>query len=79
MCPKIIKRDSMLIAGVSGDGNKTGEVWESFMILSNEKPLTNKLSDNGYESENNAMNEWLANSLSRFRSKIKPNGGVKDG
>ena len=47
--PQIIKRDSLLIAGVSGDGNKTGEVWESFMKLSNEKPLTKKLSDNGYE------------------------------
>jgi len=47
--PKIIKRDSLTIAGVSGDGNKTGEVWESFMQLSKEKPIGNKLSDNGYE------------------------------
>lgn len=47
--PKIIKRDSLTIAGVSGDGNKTGEVWETFMKLSNEKPIADKLSDNGYE------------------------------
>ena len=47
--PQIIKRDSLTIAGVSGDGDKTGEVWESFMKLSKEKPIGNKLSDNGYE------------------------------
>ena len=32
--PKIIKRDSLTIAGVFGDGEKTGEVWEAFMKLS---------------------------------------------
>ena len=47
--PKIIKRDAMIIAGVSGDGNETGAVWESFMRIGAEKPLVNKLSDNGYE------------------------------
>ena len=47
--PKIIKRNSLLIAGVSGDGDKTGAVWEAFMKLSEEKPLMNKLSENGYE------------------------------
>ena len=47
--PKIIKRDRLIIAGVSGDGDKTGAVWEAFERLSNEKPLANKLSDNGYE------------------------------
>ena len=47
--PKIIKRDSFVIAGVSGDGDKTGAVWETFEKLSKEKPITNKLSDNGYE------------------------------
>lgn len=47
--PKIIKHDSLIIAGVSGDGNKTGEVWEQFMKLAEEKPLLNKISDNGYE------------------------------
>jgi len=47
--PKIIKREALLIAGVRGDGAKTGEVWQSFMALSEEKPLANKRSDNGYE------------------------------
>jgi len=47
--PKIIKRNALTIAGVSGDGYKTGEVWEEFIQLSGKKPLLNKLSDNGYE------------------------------
>ena len=47
--PKIIKRDRLIIAGVSGDGDKTGAVWEAFERLINDKPLANKLSDNGYE------------------------------
>ena len=47
--PQIIKRDAFTIAGVSGDGDKTGEVWGAFEKLHNEKPLANKLSDNGYE------------------------------
>ena len=47
--PKIIKQDTLIIAGVSGDGNKTGEVWDLFQQLNNEKPLTNKISNNGYE------------------------------
>jgi AraC-like DNA-binding protein/predicted transcriptional regulator YdeE len=47
--PKIIKQNALIIAGVSGDGNKTAEVWDNFMKLSKEKPLENKLSDNGYE------------------------------
>lgn len=47
--PKIVKHGALNIAGVSGDGNKTGEMWDVFEKLSNEKPLGNKLSDNGYE------------------------------
>lgn len=47
--PNIIKRDTLLIAGVSGDGNKTGDVWSAFIKLGGEKPLTNRLSNNGYE------------------------------
>ena len=49
MNPKIIKRDALIIACVFGDGNETGAVWENFMKLEKEKPLKNKLSDNGYE------------------------------
>lgn len=47
--PNIIKRDSLLIAGVTGDGRKTGELWQHFMELDKEIGLNNKLSDNGYE------------------------------
>jgi AraC-like DNA-binding protein/predicted transcriptional regulator YdeE len=47
--PKIIRRDEIMIACTSGDGNKTLEVWQSFEKLSNDKPLINKVSDNGYE------------------------------
>ncbi|MDF2540760.1 MAG: helix-turn-helix domain protein [Herbinix sp.] len=47
--PKIIKRDTLRIAGVSGDGNKTWEVWNTFEQLNKETPLKNKLSDHGYE------------------------------
>jgi len=47
--PRIIKREALTIAGVSGEGHKTGEVWEAFMKLNSEHPLDNKLSDNGYE------------------------------
>ena len=49
MNPKIIKRDTLFIAGVSGDGNKTGEVWNAFEKLNNDQPLASKLADNGYE------------------------------
>ena len=47
--PNIIKQEELIIAGVSGDGNQTGAVWSTFQKLSHEKPLKNKLSDNGYE------------------------------
>ena len=47
--PRIVKRDALCIAGVSGDGYKTGEIWETFEKLIEEKPLVNKRSDNGYE------------------------------
>ncbi len=47
--PKIIRRNGLVIAGVSGPGNKTGETWQELMKLNEEKPLPNKLSENGYE------------------------------
>lgn len=49
LSPNIIKRDTLIIAGISGDGNKTGDVWGAFEQLSKEKPLENKISENGYE------------------------------
>ena len=47
--PKIIRRDALAIAGVSGDGNRTGEAWQALMRLNGEKPPAGKLSENGYE------------------------------
>lgn len=49
LCPTIIKKGKILIAGTCGDGNKTGAVWEEFLKLSEEKPLDNLLSEDGYE------------------------------
>jgi AraC-like DNA-binding protein/predicted transcriptional regulator YdeE len=47
--PKMIKKEALTITGVSGDGNKTAEVWETFIKLNAEKPVKGKLSDNSYE------------------------------
>lgn len=47
--PKIIKREELLIAGVTGDGSKTHEIWQKFMELYDKVEIKNKLSDNGYE------------------------------
>lgn len=47
--PKIIKRGALTIAGAHGDGSRTGEVWQAFGKLCDEKPLANALSGSGYE------------------------------
>jgi len=47
MEPKIIKKDEIIIAGVSGDGYKTAELWEEFDRK--DIGVKNKLSDDGYE------------------------------
>ena len=47
--PKIIKRDEIIIACTFGDGNQTYEVWQAFEKLGKDRPLKNKISDNGYE------------------------------
>lgn len=47
--PNIIKKQSLLIAGITGDGSKTGELWQCFMEANKKIGLNNKLSDNGYE------------------------------
>jgi len=57
--PNLFKRETMLIAGVEGDGSKTAQVWKYFMELSEKKPLKNLASDDGYDSENQAMSDWL--------------------
>ncbi len=119
--PKIIKHEALIIAGVSGDGNKTWDIWNAFEKLNNEKPLKNAVSKNGYEirfydgeksivhvgycvssedvdpeytifelpvskyasfevyvangyeSENNAMNEWLQTNNEGYSEKLLNN------
>lgn len=47
--PTLMKKGPLRIAGVSGDGSRTGEIWQRFARLSDEMPLTNALSGSGYE------------------------------
>ena len=47
--PNIIKKETLLIAGVTGEGNKTAELWQEFLQLNNTAPLNNKMSESGYE------------------------------
>ncbi len=49
MEPRIIQRPKMYIAGVSGDGSKTGDIWAAFMALQEKKKLQTALSQDGYE------------------------------
>ena len=46
--PNIIQHGKLIIAGTYGDGNNTGEVWQNFMQMIDEKPL-NSLSGDSYE------------------------------
>ena len=49
MNPNIINRKELLVAGVSGDGFQTQEVWERFEKLHAEKPLEGRISESGHE------------------------------
>ncbi|MBO5073552.1 MAG: AraC family transcriptional regulator [Eubacterium sp.] len=49
MNPNMIKKEKMVLAGVSGPGNETAEIWKHFMKLCKEVPLTDKISDDSYE------------------------------
>lgn len=49
MHPKMMKKGELLIAGITGDGSKTYELWERFCKLYEEIGINNKLSDNSYE------------------------------
>ena len=48
MQPQIIKRGKLSVAGRTGDGSKTHEVWSGFDNQYNQKPFQ-KFSNNGYE------------------------------
>lgn len=47
--PNIINQEELIIAGIKGNGNQTCEAWNIFEKLSIEKPITNAISNNGYE------------------------------
>ncbi len=49
MKPKIIKKEAFLIAGVSGSGDETAKVWQTFMQLGKIMPLKNQVGEVGYE------------------------------
>ncbi len=49
MNPGMIKRDNMILAGVSGAGTETAEIWKRFMKLYREAPPADEVSDDGYE------------------------------
>lgn len=49
MNPNMIKKNKIILAGVSGSGNETAEIWKRFMKLDKEYPLINRVSDDGYE------------------------------
>lgn len=116
--PSIITCPALHIAGITGDGWKTGEVWDRYIQLEKEIPLQNKTSNNGYEvrlydgnacdvhvgaaipgatvpaaytllklpasryacfdvyvaqgydSENNAMNQWLASNREGYSERL---------
>lgn len=116
--PKIIKKEGLLIAGITGDGSKTRELWERFCELYDKIGFRNKLSDNsyeiriyngnrctchvgvavsdsevnsaftilklpsstyaafevyvarGYDSENNAMDEWLEANKEKYKQRL---------
>lgn len=49
MNPNMIKKEKIILAGVSGFGNETAQIWKRFMKLYKEVPLTGKISDDSYE------------------------------
>ncbi|MHB1153860.1 MAG: GyrI-like domain-containing protein [Eubacteriales bacterium] len=59
MNPHIFQKEALIIAGVTGDGNKTGELWENYIRLNKVIGLSNKLSDNGFEVRIYSDNECI--------------------
>lgn len=49
MNPNMIKKNKIILAGASGDGNKTAEIWKRFIELEESYPFINKVSDDEYE------------------------------
>lgn len=49
MEPRIFSKETLLIAGVTGNGNETGKLWDAFSRLNKTNLLSNKASEDGYE------------------------------
>lgn len=49
MNPKIISKEKMMIAGIMGDGNQTGKLWDDFDKKAKEIEIANTIGQNGYE------------------------------
>ena len=45
MKPKILKKDALLIAGVTGSGDETGKAWGAFMKIQKMRPLKNQVGE----------------------------------
>lgn len=49
MNPDMIKKEKIVLAGVSGFGNETAEIWKRFINLYKEAPPPGKRSEDSYE------------------------------
>ena len=47
--PKIIRKGEIILAGVIGNGSQTGEIWDEYMRLESQNPISNKKENCGYE------------------------------
>lgn len=75
MNPNMIKKNKIVLAGVSGGGNETAEIWKRFMKLDEEYPLINKVSDDGYEVR--IFDSTTGNERVFVGCEIKAKGGTK--
>ena len=49
MKPKMVKKEALLIAGISGAGDETAKAWDAFRKLDELNPLKNKAGEGRYE------------------------------
>ncbi|NSW90418.1 MAG: GyrI-like domain-containing protein [Firmicutes bacterium] len=49
MEPVIVEKSQIIVAGISGDGNKTYDLWKRFSEKDGRIPHSNKVNDDGYE------------------------------
>jgi predicted transcriptional regulator YdeE len=49
MKPKILNKEALIVAGVTGSGDETGKAWEAFMKIQKMHPLKNQVGEEGYE------------------------------